>query len=54
MILVPKELIEHKISGLNESTSYDFQVTAVNGFTGTAANYSTTEPVVDETQGRHN
>ena len=43
--------IEHKVSGLNESTSYEFKVMAVNSFNGTGGNNRSTEEKVDQTIG---
>lgn len=44
-------VVVHKVSGLNESTEYEFKV--INSHNGTGGNNRTTDEQIDQTLGRH-
>lgn len=44
--------VVHKVSGLNESTEYEFKVLAINSFTGTAGNNRSTDEELGKTLGK--
>lgn len=46
-------VVVHKVSGLNESTKYEFKVMAINSHNGTGGNTASTDEQVDQTLGTY-